>query len=327
MNKLLQTLLTALGIAAVLAPATAQEVPTLNVGWTIPAEEAKYLMMKRPELFPNLGKTYQIKWHQFQGTSPMVQAMRANVLDCATMAPLSMAQGYIESGLKSYIIAQHAQEGEGYFSVYWAVKEDSPIKTADDLKGKVIGTNAYGTGVHYQLNLWLKKHGLDPEKDVRIVETGFPASADAIRSGRVDAGVMVQPFALLSEEQGDLRKLFASSEVQSPLVQIFDGCNQEYVDNNPEVIKAYISDLQKAMGMLIEDRSIAVDVAGDVMRAPKELLDKFLFTKADFEHVPNMKPSLDSIQETFDILYQADILPQKLSVSDFVKPDLIAPVN
>lgn len=326
MHKLAQAALAMSGALAAAAPALAAEVPTLRVGWTIPAEEAKYLMMKRPELFPDLGKAYKIQWVQFQGTSPMIQAMRAKVLDCATMAPQSLAQGAVESGLKAYIVAQHVYEKPGYFSVYWAVKADSPIKTAADLKGKVIGTNAYGSGVYYTMVMWLKNHGIDPEKDVKIVETGFPASADAIRSGRVDAGPLVQPFALLAEEKGGLRKLFSLSEVQSPLVQIFDGCSQEYADAHPAVIKAYIKDLQHAMDTLQADRKLAVAVDAEVTRAPAALLDQYLMTHKDFARTPKMQPDLASIQKTFDLYYQGGFLSKHLNVNDFVRKDLIAPL-
>ena len=51
---------------------------TIRVGWTIPAEESKYWMMRRPAEFPDLGKTYKIEWTQFQGTSPMTQALAAS---------------------------------------------------------------------------------------------------------------------------------------------------------------------------------------------------------------------------------------------------------
>src|SRR3954465_6933476 len=33
---------------------------TIRVGWTIPAEESKYWMMRRPAEFPNIGKAYNI---------------------------------------------------------------------------------------------------------------------------------------------------------------------------------------------------------------------------------------------------------------------------
>ncbi|QIM50062.1 ABC transporter substrate-binding protein [Pusillimonas sp. DMV24BSW_D] len=326
-KALLAATATATLATAVHAPAVAADVPELRVGWTIPAEESKYLMMKRPELFPDLGKKYTIKWTQFQGTSPMVQAMRADVLDCATMAPMSMAQGYIESGLKPYIVAQHAAEEPGSFSVYWAVKEDSPIKSAQDLKGKVIGTNAYGSGVYYHMLLWLKENGLDPEKDVKIVETGFPPSADAIRSGRVDAGPMVPPFTVLNEEKGGLRPLFKLLDVQNPNVQIFEGCSQAYTDANPEVVKAYVKDLQNAMAKLKENPALAAEVTSEITRAPAAVFSKYLLTPKDFHREPNMQPNIDAIQETFDLYHEAGFLKESLDIKEFVRDDIIAPVK
>jgi len=326
MKKSVQALLVAAAAAVVAAPALA-DVPEIRVGWTIPAEEAKYLMMKRPELFPDLGKTYQVKWTQFQGTSPMIQALRANVLDCSTMAPLSLAQGAVESGLKAYIVAQHVYEKKGNFTVYWAVKDDSPIKSAADLKGKVLGTNAYGSGVYFNLVLWLKKNGLDPEKDVKIVETGFPPMADAIRSGRIALGTMVQPFALLSQEKGDLRMLASQADVQTPMVQIFEGCRQDYTNAHPEAVKAYVKDLQRAMAMLQADQKLAVAVDSEITRAPVELLSKYVMTDKDFARDDNMKPNLESIQETWDLYTKAGFLPKQLKIDDFVRKDVIAPVK
>src|SRR6187402_3717583 len=80
---------------------------TIRVGWTIPAEESKYWMMRRPERFPNLGKGYKIEWSQFQGTSPMAQALIAGALDCATQGVLPIAQGMDKNTLSVYIIGQH----------------------------------------------------------------------------------------------------------------------------------------------------------------------------------------------------------------------------
>ncbi|MET3301254.1 ABC-type nitrate/sulfonate/bicarbonate transport system substrate-binding protein [Bradyrhizobium diazoefficiens] len=106
-------------VAALIAgasPSRAQQ--TIRVGWTIPAEESKYWMMRRPAEFPNIGKTYNIEWTQFQGTAPMTQALAAGALDCATQAPLSLSNGVVGGNLKAYIVAQHVFEKPGGFSVY-----------------------------------------------------------------------------------------------------------------------------------------------------------------------------------------------------------------
>jgi len=60
----------ALAVAgAALLSSAAQAQDTIRVGWTIPAEESKYWMMRRPDQFEGLGKTYKIEWTQFQGTA------------------------------------------------------------------------------------------------------------------------------------------------------------------------------------------------------------------------------------------------------------------
>jgi hypothetical protein len=59
-------------VVAILASADAScAQQTIRVGWTIPAEESKYWMVRRPAEFPDIGKTYNIEWTQFQGTAPM----------------------------------------------------------------------------------------------------------------------------------------------------------------------------------------------------------------------------------------------------------------
>ena len=80
--------------------ASAQQ--TIRVGWTIPAEESKYWMMRRPAEFPELGKTYKVEWVQFQGTGPMAQAMVAGALDCSTQGVLTMAQAAVQANLEAY---------------------------------------------------------------------------------------------------------------------------------------------------------------------------------------------------------------------------------
>ena len=77
----LQWILAAGVVGTVLAGvSTSRAQQTIRVGWTIPAEESKYWMMRRPAEFPDLGKTYNIEWTQFQGTAPMTQALAAGAL-------------------------------------------------------------------------------------------------------------------------------------------------------------------------------------------------------------------------------------------------------
>jgi ABC-type nitrate/sulfonate/bicarbonate transport system substrate-binding protein len=314
-------------VAAVLASASSSYAQqTIRVGWTIPAEESKYWMMKRPAEFPNLGKAYNIEWTQFQGTAPMTQALAAGALDCATQAPLSLANGVVGGGLKAYIVAQHVFEKPGGFSVYWAVKEDSPIKTIADLKDKTLGISVIGGGTQGPLNMLLKGAGLDPAKDVKLVEIGFAISEDALRQGRVDAVNMNQPFATRAEAKGGIRKLFSLNQAMPNIVHILEACRADFVDKNPELAKLYVSDLTLGIKKALANREETLKVDSEVLKAPVAALDTYLLKDNDFGRDPGGAPNFDAIQKMFDIYAEAGMLP-KMDARQFKHPTIVAPMQ
>lgn len=319
----------ALALAAVTISATAfaQNVPTIRVGWTIPAEEAKYWMMKRPDKFPNLGKTYKIEWSQFQGTSPMAAALQAGALDCATQGILPIAQGMATGNLDLYVIAQHVGEKPGSFSLYWAVKDDSPIKKVADLKGKTVGISIIGGGTHAPFNMMLRKAGLDPDKDIKLVEVGFALSEDALRSGRVDAVNMVQPFAARAEAKGGVRKLFALEEALPNMVHIVEACRKDFVQKNPELVTAYVKDITAAMKMALANRAETIQVVHEVMKAPIPALETYLLKPNDFAREPGAAPNFAGIQAMFDVYTDNKTISKKLDASTLKHPKIVAPME
>jgi sulfonate transport system substrate-binding protein len=238
-----------------------------------------------------------------------------------------MAQGAIQAGLATYIVAEHVGERPGSFSVYWAVKEDSPIKTIEDMKGKSVGTNVLGSGILGPMFLLLKKHGLDPEKDIRLVETGFPASEDAIRSGRDDVGELNQPFAARAEAKGGLRKLFSLSDQQQNIVHIMDVCRKDFVDKNPELARLYVRDLTAGMDKALANRAETLKVVSEVTKAPVEVLDTYLLKPNDFAREPGAAPNFAAIQAMLDIFADSGMIAKKLDVQNFKHPSIVAPIR
>ena len=300
---------------------------TIRVGWTIPAEEAKYWMMRRPEKFPNLGKTYKVEWSQFQGTSPMTQALIAGALDCATQGVLPIAQSMDKGTLATYVVAQHVGEKPGSFSVYWAVKEDSPIKKVEDLKGKTVGISIIGGGTQGPFNLELRKHGVDPDKDIKLVEVAFPLSEDALRQGRVDATNFVQPFAARAEGKGGIRKLFELADAVPNIVHIVEACRKDFVDKNPELVKQYVKDITAGLKMALANRDETLKVVNEVMKAPIPVLDTYLLKKNDFAREPGAAPNFAAIQAMFDVYTDTKMIGKKLDAKTLKKEGIVAPLE
>lgn len=305
----------------------AQEVPTIRVGWTIPAEEGKYTMMRRPAEFPALATSYRIEWSQFQGTAAISQALAAGAIDCGTQGVLPIAQGTAAGTLSLDIVAQHVGEKPGSFSVYWAVKDDSPIRSIADLKGKTVGISIINGGTQGPLNLLLKRAGLDPEKDIKLVEVTFPLAEDALRQGRVDAVNMNQPFAARAEAKGGIRKLFSLSEAMPNIVHILEACRKDFVARKPDLARLYVKDLTTAMRKALANRDETMKVVSEVMRVPVPVLETYLLKENDFARRPDASPDFPAIQAMLDIYEQTGLVTKKLTATDFRDAKVVAPIE
>jgi NitT/TauT family transport system substrate-binding protein/sulfonate transport system substrate-binding protein len=310
-----------LGVTAT-ARVNAQTLPTLRIGSTFPGEEPKWLIVKKPELFKNVNHTYKVTWSVFQGTPVISQALVANSIDCGTQAPISMAHAIADGGYKGYILGALVDEQPGYFSVFWGVRSDSGIKSAADLKGKTVASTVFGGGIYYHMRLWMKQHGIDPDKDIKLVEIPFPLSEEALRSGRVDSAPFAQPWGTAALSKGGLEKLFSISEVQSPLVNVFETCRKDFTDQNLPVIKAYMEDYKDAMAYALSHPDETRQVDSEVTKIPYDLLKTFLLTKDDFYRPPTGRPNFDAIQKTWDIYYKEGIIKEPLKVTDYERLDV-----
>jgi ABC-type nitrate/sulfonate/bicarbonate transport system substrate-binding protein len=211
--------------------------------------------------------------------------------------------------------------------VYWAVKDDSPIKTIADLKGKTLSINTLGSGIYGPMAILLKQNGVDPEKDVKLVEIGFSLSEDALRSGRVDSAVMNQPFAARAEAKGGVRKLFSLSEQQKNIVHILEACRAGFVDQNPDTAKAYVRDITLGMKKALENRDETLKVVNEVMKAPIPVLETYLLKDNDFGRDPGAAPNFPAIQTMYDTYADTGMLPKKMDVAQFKHPTIVAPLK
>lgn len=61
------------------------------------------------------------------------------------------------------------------------------IKSVADLKGKTVSVGDAGSGVEFNARQILAAYGLDIEKDINKVNSGFSASADGLKDGKIQA--------------------------------------------------------------------------------------------------------------------------------------------
>src|SRR5580693_3123509 len=58
----------------------------------LPAQTQHYVMMKKPELLKNLGKSYQIEWVNFPASVAIIQALASKNLDAGGVTIIPIAR-------------------------------------------------------------------------------------------------------------------------------------------------------------------------------------------------------------------------------------------
>ncbi|HEY5349497.1 MAG TPA: ABC transporter substrate-binding protein [Candidatus Lustribacter sp.] len=98
-----------------------------------------------------------------------------------------------ERGIFERVIAPASVYEPTALTAVLMIAKDSPLKSAPDLNGKVIGTNGLQDQAQLETMLWLEKHGADL-KTIKFVEVPFPAMAGALEQHRIEAALMVEPL-------------------------------------------------------------------------------------------------------------------------------------
>ena len=160
----------------------------LRIGWVVAPNDLSTIMFLKPDLAPHAGKTYIPELTHFAGTPTEMQALATGDLDTAALAFSTFALGIVNAGMEDLrILGDEFQDGvPGYHTNDFLVRNDSPIKTVEELKGKVLATNQVGSAVHMALLAMLAKHHLQDKRDVTIIEVRFPDMKAMLGEHKVD---------------------------------------------------------------------------------------------------------------------------------------------
>ena len=77
------------------------------------------------------------------------------------------------------------------------------IKSVRDLKGKPVGVTRFGASTDFAIRKLLEKYGLQPIRDVPIIQIGgLPEIAAALAKRSIYAAPMSYPLAYVAEQSG-----------------------------------------------------------------------------------------------------------------------------
>ncbi len=286
-------------------------------------ETVIFLDWMQKNVLKNYGKDYTIDMTFTRGTPEAATLLAASQADMATLSfsvfATSVLKNIVPGGMT--IVSDNYQDGKsGYAQNTFFVLKDSPIKTTKDLKGKIIGVNAFGSAVDLAMRVKLTKDGIDPKKDVQVVEVAFPNQAAAIREKRIDCGILILPFMNAEIVKGDLRPLFTGGDAFGPYAVIFQVVTNNFLKAHTDAVKAFLADYVTGLHWFYDpaNRAKAVEITAEFTKSPAAVLDSYFMTKKDYYRDPNGCITAPIIQTPIDAMYQQGLLQSPVKVADYI---------
>lgn len=118
----------------------------------------------------------------------------------------------------------------------------------NNLKGKTVIGGRPGGMPQMVFEYILKKHGMDPKKDLTIIQNiDFGLTSQAFSSGEGDYTIEFEPAATALELEG-AGKVVASLGVESGKVPYTTfAAKKSYIEKNPEIIQKFTNAIQKGL--------------------------------------------------------------------------------
>lgn len=321
------TSLAVLSVITLAAGSAAADPVKIRAGWSNTPTAMAPVIFAKPEILKHYGKSYTMEPVHFAGSAPEITALASGDLDIATLAPSSMASAIENAHMSDLrVIGDENQDGvAGWYSTPFFVLKDSPIKTIEDLKGKVLASNAIGGGLDIGIRAMLRKHHIDDKRDVTIIEGPFPAMLPMLAEHKADLVAVVPPFSFIGEAKGDVRTLFTLKDAIGTSEFIFDAARKSFLDKNHAALVDFTEDWIRALRWFTDpkNRDEAIKIVADYTKLPTASFDKWLFTHKDVYRDPDHRANLTALQNSLDIQQQLGIQKTHIDVKQYADNSIV----
>jgi sulfonate transport system substrate-binding protein len=292
-------------LAFVIGGGTAQAEPLkIRGSWVAPVANWASIWLEKKDLAVHFGQSYVFESSRYAGTPPMITAMANNELEIGDLAYSTLPIAIENAGMDDLrVVADEFQDGAvGYRADDFQVLTDGPIQKVEDLKGKVIATNAAGSGVDVATRAMLRKHGLEANRDYTIVEAPFPGMRAMLAEKKVDIIPTVLPFALDPELKKVAHPLFSITDAIGVSQFAMWAMRKPFIDKNRAAIVDFMEDTMRIERWYLDPKNhdAVAEIASRITKQPPERFG-WLFTKADYYRNPDMRPDLDALQKNVDM--------------------------
>lgn len=136
------------------------------------------------------------------------------------------------------------------------------VKRPEDLKGKSVGITTFGSSTDFSIRYLIKKWGMEPDRDIRIIQMGGqPQIVAAMAGGSVQAGVLSSPTNYRAAKAGfNLLVDFKKVGLDYPTVSLVS--TRSFIKKDPQTVRRFMMAYSDGVERVYRDKEFTMKVIG-----------------------------------------------------------------
>src|SRR5215475_4492233 len=258
------------------------------------------------------------------GGTVLAQAMLSGGVHFAAIGT-AFLQGSMQ-GSDHVILAAHVN----YFP--YRLVGLSSMGGKDGLKGATIAISRFGSNADAALRIALRQAGLDPVKDVTIIQLGTqPERLAALNSRQIQATIMSPPFSNSAKNAG-FKVLLDISRMRIAFPQIGLVASRDYIAKNRANARGFMQAYLEAIRDLKKNKEATVKVLAKYLRMDLEnnrdiLVDTYDENIASDELEKKPYPNRDGMKLAVELIAKQRNISPIPNIDNFMDTSLLAELD
>ncbi|TFW09351.1 sulfonate ABC transporter substrate-binding protein [Oxalobacteraceae bacterium OM1] len=250
----------------------------------------------------------KVTWFEFNAGPQMLEALSVGSIDFAMTGDTPPIFAQAAGSQLVYVGAEPAKPDNSAV----LVRQDSPIRSVAELKGKKIALQK-GSSAHYLAVRALQQAGIQWNEITPVYLAPADARA-AFERGSVDAWVIWDPYWAAIERSAAPRALVTSRGMVSN--HTFYLASRAYADKYPNIIHVLFEELTRSDQLVQQQRSEAVRIVAESIGLDQATTELYLARRPRSPVGYLTNAMLEEQQVIADTFHKQNLIPKPIRVKD-----------
>ncbi len=252
---------------------------------------------------------------KFVSTGPVVvSALIAGEIDVAAAAGEAMVGGIL-GGAELTIV------GFGATTTPLSLFVIPTISQFEQLRGGSVAVSRLTSSGAYMLKVGLRKHGLEPIKDVAIIQAGgIPESLAALQAGKVQGAILSPPTTYKAEAAG-FRRLWNSLGVEYPSLVL--ATRKSYLRDSEDAALRFLQAIAEGVYIFKTDKEEALKVMSKYTKVTDRKILENTYADNREVHSQTLEPTTSGIKNILETMAATTPKAATARPEDFIDTRLV----